>query len=591
MIYLPFARKYRPQTLEELVGQPHVTTTLKRAIETTRVGQAYLFAGQRGVGKTSAARILAKCLNCAQGPTTTPCQQCPSCRSIIQGNSLDVIEIDGASNRGIDEIRSLRETVQFAPTQGPFRMYIIDEVHMLTTEAFNALLKTLEEPPAHVKFIFATTAPQKVLPTILSRCQRFDFRRLESKTIVLALQRICHTERLTIEEPALYAIARAADGSLRDAEVVLEQLVSFCEGTIREPDVTQLLGAVEPDALVAWSQAILDRDAKTALMFLTQQLEQGKEITQLFIGLLMHWRNLLILRTTEGSSARQALLEQLLDVPPEQLARLDEQAQLSSPEELLLMLQMLTGAYELARRSPFAQAILEFALIKLARRESWTSLEQIIQRLERLAHGATSHAPAIPDLPASSASFVPRSQQTPSIVSSSTPTAEPARSQGEHPDSTPRAQATELIDSQKPETSEGEGNLSLAQVVEQWPQVLERIAQQKMSLAAYLMSARPMSIHGHRLDVGLPAFSLHQEVLTTVEHLRLVEQILRHVFHQPLGIQYSTLPEPAVSELASSATPHDPSTIVTESSSQPVPPIVQDIVKLFDATIVDRPPS
>ena len=184
MAYLPLARKYRPQTFADLIGQPHVTATLTKALESKRLAQAYLFAGQRGVGKTSAARILAKCLNCATGPTPAPCQTCPSCAQITQGNSLDVIEIDGASNRGIDEIRSLRETVPFAPTSGQFRVYIIDEVHMLTTEAFNALLKTLEEPPAHVKFIFATTAPTKVPATVLSRCQRFDFRRVEAATIV-----------------------------------------------------------------------------------------------------------------------------------------------------------------------------------------------------------------------------------------------------------------------------------------------------------------------------------------------------------------------------------------------------------------------
>ncbi len=221
MSYLPLARKYRPQTFDELIGQPHVTETLMRALKTKRLGQAYLFAGQRGVGKTSAARILAKSLNCEQGPTPTPCNRCANCTQITEGRSLDVLEIDGASNRGIDEIRALRDTVGFAPTTGAFRVYIIDEVHMLTLEAFNALLKTLEEPPAHVRFIFATTAPGKVPATILSRCQRFDFRRLEVPTLVAALTTVATKERLSIEEPALYAVARSAEGSLRDAEVIL----------------------------------------------------------------------------------------------------------------------------------------------------------------------------------------------------------------------------------------------------------------------------------------------------------------------------------------------------------------------------------
>src|SRR3989338_2796489 len=210
MTFLPFARKYRPQTFADLIGQPHVTDTLTRALQQQRIAQAYLFAGQRGVGKTSAARILAKCFNCERGPTPTPCQTCVTCRAITQGNSLDVTEIDGASNRGIDEIRRLRESVPFAPTSGPFHLYIIDEVHMLTPEAFNALLKTLEEPPAHAKFVFATTAPTKVPATVLSRCQRFDFRRVEVPTIVQELGRIAKAERPAVDEAAPDAVARGA---------------------------------------------------------------------------------------------------------------------------------------------------------------------------------------------------------------------------------------------------------------------------------------------------------------------------------------------------------------------------------------------
>src|SRR3989338_4357199 len=301
MSYLPLARKYRPQTFEDLHGQPHVTQTLTRALAGQKVAQAYLFTGQRGVGKTSAARIFAKCLNCEQGPTPAPCNACPNCAQIPQGNSLDVIEIDGASNRGIDEIRSLRESVPFAPASGHYRIYIIDEVHMLTTEAFNALLKTLEEPPAHVKFIFATTAVNKVPATILSRCQRFDFRRIEPGAIVKVLQGVAKSEKIPVEEPALFAIARAADGSLRDAEVVLEQLASFVQGPIREADVTSLLGAVESDALLAWTQAIIERDAPKTLAVLAAQAQQGKEMMQLLLGLLRHVRNLAILRGTVGA--------------------------------------------------------------------------------------------------------------------------------------------------------------------------------------------------------------------------------------------------------------------------------------------------
>ena len=550
--YLPLARKYRPQTFEDLIGQPHVTSTLARAIESRRIGQAYLFTGQRGVGKTSAARILAKSLNCAKGPTSKPCQECPSCAAITQGNSLDVIEIDGASNRGIDDIRQLREQVKFAPVHGHFRVYIIDEVHQITPDAFNALLKTLEEPPAHAKFIFATTAPQKVPQTILSRCQRFDFRRLDSHTIVSALKPISRAEHLDVEDAALYAIARCSEGSLRDAEVILEQLVSFCSGAIREGEVSRLLGTLEQEVLVSWAQHIFDRDANAALLLLSRQLEQGKDVTQLLIGLLTHLRNLLILRTTAQSAARPEFIRQLVDVPEEQRARLEEQAQAATPEELLLMLQLLTGAYEVARRSPFAQHILEFALIKLATRESWQSLEQVIQRLDQLSRVAQSPRPSSASAPARAIS----------------------------------AMAVQPVTDTPPQPSEGP--VSLEQVSAQWPAMLDRLGQQKISLAAYLMHAQPVGVTARALQVGLPGFSLHQEVVTAPDNARLIEQTLRDCLGVSLAVEYTTLPDPSPASAGATASGPEGSS-APASSNAPVPPIVQDIVQLFNATIVNPP--
>jgi len=563
MAYLPLARKYRPQIFADLIGQSHVTTTLSRAIESKRVGQAYLFAGQRGVGKTSAARILAKSLTCAKGPTVKPCQTCPSCTAISQSNSLDVIEIDGASNRGIDEVRALRETVKFAPTRGAYRIYIIDEVHMLTTEAFNALLKTLEEPPAHVKFIFATTAPQKLPATILSRCQRFDFRRLDAKTIVCALQQISTAERIRADEAALYAIARSAEGSLRDAQMLLEQAVSFCEGAISEQDISRLLGAVEQEALIVWAQAILERDASAALRCFSQQLEAGKEVTQVLVSLLLHLRNLLILRATAEAPSKKALLEQLLDVPEEHAARLEEQARHATAEEWLVMVQLLTGAYELARRSPFAQAVVELVLIKLATRESWASLEQMIQRLERLA-GLAPSASARADQP-----------PAPASPATSTPPSLSRRSAGA-----------------SPEEPGEEGSLAIEQVASQWPAVLERLGQRKMSLAAYLADTRPLSVRGDRLEVGIPGFALHQEVLTSLEHLRLIEAVLQEVFGQPVHVQYATLPPGQANTSPHTAaqpsgSPGEP--LRSSTPERETPPIVQDIMKLFNATVVNPP--
>ncbi|HZE13198.1 MAG TPA: DNA polymerase III subunit gamma/tau, partial [Chthoniobacterales bacterium] len=254
MSYQVFARKYRPQTFDDLVGQTHVTRTLKNAVEQNRLAHAYLFVGPRGIGKTSTARILAKALNCVNGPTVTPCGVCDSCKEIAGGNSLDVLEIDGASNNGVEQVRELRDNVRYAPTKGKFKIYIIDEVHMLTSAAFNALLKTLEEPPAHVKFIFATTEPQKVLQTILSRCQRFDLHRIPANLIAQHLQFIAGKEKIALDPAAAHAIAKGADGGLRDAESMLDQLVAFCGDKIAEPDVLNVFGFTSEQTVAQFTE-------------------------------------------------------------------------------------------------------------------------------------------------------------------------------------------------------------------------------------------------------------------------------------------------------------------------------------------------
>jgi DNA polymerase-3 subunit gamma/tau len=554
--YLPLARKYRPASLDALIGQPHVTSTLGKAIESGRIGQAYLFAGQRGVGKTSAARILAKALNCAKGPTPSPCQQCVSCEAIVTGTSLDVIEIDGASNRGIEEIRALRETVKFSPTHGTYRIYIIDEVHQITHDAFNALLKTLEEPPAHVKFIFATTVPQKVPPTILSRCQRFDFRRIDAKTIVEALARIAEQEQAPVDEAALYAIARASEGSLRDAEVLLEQLISFAAGRIGEHDVTQLLGAIEHEAVQQLAQALFARDAAATITLLAQQMQQGREPVQVLVSLLTHLRNLLVWRVAGASSAQIA---QLIALPQEAMVTLQEQAAKTTQEELLLMSQWLTGAYDLVRRSPFAQTVLELTLIRLATRESWASVAELVERIEQLSQAAPSPAPAAPPRPA----VIPPREERPLPVirgaSAAAPTPEPASPSG------------------------GESSaVSLEQVTAQWPRIMEQVAAQKMSLAAYLAEAQPIAIEGACVQIGLPPSALHQEVLSAPDYVRLVEQVLSTICGCALRVAYTTLPESLRN--TESAIP-EPSASVPSSAS----PLVRDIVQLFNATVMQKP--
>lgn len=289
MSYRVFARKYRPQTFDEVVGQEHITRTLANAIERNRLAQAWLFVGPRGIGKTSTARILAKALNCEKGPTVTPCGACDACREIAAGNSLDVLEIDGASNNSVEHVRELRENAAYAPARGPYKIYLVDEVHMLSTAAFNALLKTLEEPPAHVKFIFATTEAQKVPATITSRCQRFDLRRIPAELIAKHLQHICKLENVSLDAAAAASVAKGADGGLRDAESMLDQLVAFCGDKIDAEDVQTVFGFTSGETVQALCAHIFAQDAAAALALAAEQAAAGKDLSRLMadvIGLL-----------------------------------------------------------------------------------------------------------------------------------------------------------------------------------------------------------------------------------------------------------------------------------------------------------------
>src|SRR5580693_2640287 len=300
MAYQVIARKYRPQRFADVVGQEHVTDTLANAIKQKRIAHAYLFCGPRGTGKTTIARIFAKCLNCTGGPKVEFSDSDTRVQEITEGRSLDVLEIDGASNNGVEQVRELRETCKYAPASSPFKIYIIDEVHMLSTAAFNALLKTLEEPPAHVKFMFATTDPEKVLPTILSRCQRFDLRRILTALIVKHLKEIAGKEKVKIDEAALYAIARGADGGMRDAESTLDQLISFCGNKIEEPDVLSMFGLAAQNQILALSQALLEGNIQGALGQLSEFAQGGKDLGRMLGDLLNHFRNLLIFQVSRG---------------------------------------------------------------------------------------------------------------------------------------------------------------------------------------------------------------------------------------------------------------------------------------------------
>ena len=380
--YQVVALRYRPQQFDALVGQSHITTALANAITQNRIGHAYLFTGARGVGKTSSARIFAKCLNCVQGPTTDPCNQCNICSAVSVGEDIDVLEIDGASNRGIDEIRQLRSNVAVRPSRARYKVYIIDEVHMLTSQAFNALLKTLEEPPAHVKFIFCTTDPQKIPITVLSRCQRFDFSPVKTNAIADRLREIAQTENVEAEDTALQLLARRANGSMRDSQSLLEQLLSFCGDKITIDEVHQLLGTTDNSRIAEIATAMTNKDSATTLNLIHDNISSGVNAGQLAAQLLGYFRDMLVTRV--GCNE-----ETLLNCTPDELQALAEQGEQLGLETILLIVQLLDRAVVTMQSSLHSRTLLEVAAVKICGLEHLESIAGLIKSLSAVGNNVT----------------------------------------------------------------------------------------------------------------------------------------------------------------------------------------------------------
>lgn len=381
MSYQVFARKYRPQVFEEVLGQDSVVRTLRNAIKSDRLAHAYLFVGPRGVGKTSTARIFAKALNCVKGPTATPCGECDACREIAAGNSLDVLEIDGASNNSVEQVRELRENVRFLPSHGKFRIYLIDEVHMLSTAAFNALLKTLEEPPAHVKFLFATTEAHKLPATIISRCQRFDLQPIRDDVAAAHLLAIAKKEKVTLDPAAADVIARAAEGGMRDAESMLDQVVSFCGEKITEEEVLSIFGFASASQVAELAGHVLSGDAAAALDLVAAQAEAGKDLGRLLADLVALWRDLLVSEVTgkEGAGRRGELLAPLRGRFP--------------ARKLTGLLEIFSAAEAGLRFTPDKKLPLEIAVVKGIQLLHTADLDEVLETLAVLRGDAVASAP------------------------------------------------------------------------------------------------------------------------------------------------------------------------------------------------------
>lgn len=399
MSYLVLARKWRPQNFADLIGQGHVSRTLENAIASGRIHHAFLFTGARGVGKTSAARILAKALNCVNGPTAQPCNECPSCQEITAGRGLDVFEIDGASNTGVDDVRELRENIRYLPSKSTYKIFIIDEVHMLSINAFNALLKTLEEPPEHAKFIFATTEPHKIPITILSRCQRFDFRKIALSQIAARLRDIVDAEKVDISDRGLALIARRGEGSMRDALSTLDQVIAFCGEKITEEEIQNLLGIIDRRLLLETLEAIFQRDGRRVLEAIRRVDDLGYSFRQFCRELVELLRLAILVQLLDRP-------EDLGDIAADDLAELRALGAAADQEELHRTLTLLLKTEAELAGSSFPRLIMEMALVRLAclpPAQEVTALVQKLEKLElRLAEGTTSRDAAPPSAPSPS---------------------------------------------------------------------------------------------------------------------------------------------------------------------------------------------
>jgi DNA polymerase-3 subunit gamma/tau len=490
--YLVLARKWRPQTFGDLIGQEHVCRTLQNAIESGRVAHAFLFTGARGVGKTSAARILAKALQCERGPVAEPCNACPACDEITAGNSVDVFEIDGASNTGVEDIRELRENIKYLPSRCRFKIFIIDEVHMLSTSAFNALLKTLEEPPPHVKFIFATTEPHKVPITILSRCQRFDFKRIPLPKIVDRLRHIVREEKVTVSDASLTAIARKGDGSMRDSLSTLDQVLAFCGDEVGDEEVIGLLGVVDRRLLMETSHTVFARDCRNALDIVARVDSCGYNMRHFCQELIDHFRNLAVLKVTENPS-------ELLDIAEGELGELREQAASVTLEEVRRRLSILLKAEAEMAVSGFTRLILELALLKMCTLVPVVPVGEILDRLKALEGGAGK-------VVHEKAARVAR-VDAPVAVEGLRPSARVS-----------------------PPASGGSGPAK-----EGWPGFVSFVAGEKKRLGAILEHGRPLRFSAECVEIGFPAGSFHLACLQDEESLAsLVEMAGRYWKSSPV---------------------------------------------------------
>ncbi|WP_134702239.1 DNA polymerase III subunit gamma/tau [Ammoniphilus sp. YIM 78166] len=514
MAYRALYRVFRPQTFHDVVGQEHITRTLQNALKEQRFSHAYLFSGPRGTGKTSAAKILAKAVNCQNGPAPEPCNECPACRGITEGSVVDVIEIDAASNRGVEEIRDVRDKVKYAPTEVRFKVYIIDEVHMLTTEAFNALLKTLEEPPGHVLFILATTEPHKLPATIISRCQRFDFRSISAKAMMDRLRFIAAEENVSISDQALALMARVSEGGMRDVLSLFDQVLSYSGTTVEVEDVVLVTGVVSQTILGEVAELVSRNDAAKLMELLHQVIAEGKNPEQFLHDLLLYFRDLLLFKTAPTLDELQHRV-----TGDERFQTLSSTF---SPVFLYSIIEKLNKVSQDMKWASHPKIVLEMGLIRLVSEESPVSqddqsgnvavVQELLQRIQRLEQ---------------------KLSQVGTVQANQTEAQPEARK--EAPKRMAMPSTVKISEHRIKEAASQSNPESLQKIMQAWSDILNKIKKKKIQVHAWLLDGVPVAVGAGGLVVSFKS-AIHRETTEKPQHRQIIEEVLQSVWGQPLDL-------------------------------------------------------
>jgi len=559
MTYQVMARKWRPQTFEQVIAQEHATRTLQNAIRSERIGHAYLFSGPRGVGKTTVARILAKALNCEKGPTPTPCNTCTLCREITEDRSLDVLEIDGASNTHVADIQELRGSVKYAPAHGRYKIYIIDEIHMLSKHAFNALLKTLEEPPAQVIFIFATTEPQKIPLTIQSRCQRFDFRRIPTHHIKERLEMIAEREELKVEGGALGLVARRAEGSMRDGLSLLDQVVSYGGGTLTEKSVAEALGLAGQDVFFQLIDAARAGNSKEVLQIMAAVEEHGWDMEDFADGLQEHLRQLLITRIDPQSPELESLSSSNRE-------RLDQQSGELEEEDVLRMISLVSATKSQLRYSNRPRFLLETLAVKLAKMDGAVRLKELLEGLDRFLGGRPAETAPGPEKPAS---------RTASPASPRPSTTSPGPTPMPPPTPTPMPPPTPTP---PPPSENVTGDL--------WNQVVDRVTKKKSGLGALLQHSQLDEVQDKVMTIAFPkSCNFHRQRAQMRSNREIIEEEVSAVLGKEIRVRFTLANHIRMEPLPPDKTPTAGRLPSTETIIKNEP-VIGDILTALDGEII-----